>query len=50
LTDFGERNVIVSGGIVHLCGLVGSPQGHKARRWPKACRVASVSDELIPAY
>ena len=29
-TDFGERNVIVSGGIVHLWGLVGSPEEHKA--------------------
>ena len=51
-TDFGERNVIVSGGIVHLWGLVGSPQEHKAllalaEGVPGA---ASVSDETIPAY
>jgi BON domain len=51
-TDFGERNVIVSGGIVHLWGLVGSPQEHKAllALAEGVPGVASVSDEMIPAY
>ena len=51
-TDFGERNVIVSGGIVHLWGLVGSPQEHKAllALAEEVPGVASVSDEMIPAY
>src|SRR5271157_4587516 len=29
-TDFGSRNVIVSDGVVHLWGLVGSEEEHKA--------------------
>ena len=29
-TEFGERNVIVADGIVHLWGLVGSPEERKA--------------------
>jgi len=51
-TDFGERNVIVSGGIVHLWGLVGSPEEHKAllALAEGVPGVASVSDEMIPAY
>jgi CBS domain-containing protein len=51
-TDFGERNVIVSGGIVHLWGLVGSPQEHKAllALAEGVPGVASVSDEMILAY
>jgi len=51
-TDFGERNVIVSGGIVHLWGLVGSLQEHKAllALAEGVPGVASVSDEMIPAY
>ena len=51
-TDFGKRNVIVSGGIVHLWGLVGSPQEHKAllALAEGVPGVASVADEMIPAY
>jgi len=51
-TDFGERNVIVSGGIVHLWGLVGSPQEHKAllALAEGVPGVATVADEMIPAY
>jgi osmotically-inducible protein OsmY len=29
-TDFGSRNVIVQDGVVHLWGLVGSPEERKA--------------------
>jgi osmotically-inducible protein OsmY len=51
-TDFGERNVIVSGGVVHLWGLVGSPEEHKAllALAEGVSGVASVSDEMNPAY
>jgi hypothetical protein len=42
-TDFGSRNIIVNGGVVHLWGLVGSPEEHKlagrARR--RACLASS---------
>jgi len=51
-TDFGERNVIVSGGVVHLWGLVGSPEEHKAllALAEGVPGVVSVSDEMISAY
>jgi len=51
-TDFGERNVIVSGGIVHLWGLVGSPDEHKAllALAEGVPGVVSVSDEMISGY
>jgi CBS domain-containing protein len=51
-TDFGERNIIVSSGIVHLWGLVGSPQEHKAllALAEGVPSVVSVSDEMIPGY
>ncbi|HKM88912.1 MAG TPA: BON domain-containing protein [Xanthobacteraceae bacterium] len=51
-TDFGERNVIVSGGIVHLWGLVGSADEHKAllASAEGVPDVISVSDEMIPGY
>ncbi len=51
-TDFGERNVIVSDGIVHLWGLVGSAEEHKAliAMAEGVPGVVSVSDEMIPAY
>ena len=51
-TDFGERNVIVSDGIVHLWGLVGSADEHKAllALAEGVPGVVSVSDEMIPAY
>src|ERR1700733_3857836 len=51
-TDFGERNVIVSGGVVYFWGFVGSLQEHKAllALAEGVPGVASVSDEMIPAY
>jgi CBS-domain-containing membrane protein len=51
-TDFGERNVIVSHGIVHLWGLVSSASEHKAllALAEEIPGVVSVSDEMIPAY
>lgn len=51
-TDFSERNVIVSDGIVHLWGLVGSREEHKAllALAEGIPGVVSVSDEMIPAY
>lgn len=51
-TDFGERNVIVSDGIVHMWGLVGSADEHKAllALAEGVPGVVSVSDEMIPAY
>jgi CBS domain-containing protein len=51
-TDFGQRNVIVSDGVVHLWGLVGSPTEHKAllALAEGVPGVVSVSDEMIPGY
>jgi CBS domain-containing protein len=51
-TDFGERNVIVNSGIVHLWGLVGSEEEHKAliALAEGVPGVVSVADEMIPAY
>jgi len=51
-TDFGERNIIVSGGIVHLWGLVGSADEHKAllALAEDVPGVVGVSDEMIPGY
>jgi len=51
-TDFGERNVIVSGGVVHLWGLIGSAAEHKAllALAEGVPGVVEVSDEMIPAY
>jgi len=51
-TDFGERNVIVRDGIVHLWGLVSSPEEHKAllALAENVPGVVSVSDEMIRAY
>jgi CBS domain-containing protein len=51
-TDFGERNVIVNHGIVHLWGLVGTAAEHKAllALAEEVPGVVSVSDEMIPAY
>ena len=51
-TDFGSRNVTVRDGIVHLWGLVGSPQEHKAllALAEQVAGVKSVSDETFPAY
>jgi CBS-domain-containing membrane protein len=51
-TDFGSRNVIVNGGVVHLWGLVGSPEERSALvALAEGVRgVTGVSDEMIPSY
>jgi CBS domain-containing protein len=51
-TDFGERNVIVNDGTVHLWGLVGSEDEHKAllALAEGVPGVTSISDEMIPGY
>src|SRR5262245_7046900 len=51
-TDFGSRNVIVSGGVVHLWGLVGSPEERNALvALAEGVRgVVGVSAEMIPSY
>ena len=51
-TDFGERNIIVNDGIVHLWGLVASEEEHKAllALAEDVPGVVKVSDEMIPSY
>jgi CBS domain-containing protein len=51
-TDFGGRNVVVTGGEVHLWGLVGSPAERKAliAIAEDVPDVTGVVDEMIPAY
>lgn len=51
-TDFGSRNVIVTDGVVHLWGLVGSEEERKALTALAEAvpGVVGVSDEMIPAY
>jgi CBS domain-containing protein len=51
-TDFGNRNVTVSDGVVHLWGLVGSEAEHKAllALAESVPGVSRVADEMIPAY
>ncbi|MBB3236862.1 hypothetical protein FHS20_003759 [Phyllobacterium endophyticum] len=51
-TGFGNRNVIVTGGKVHLWGLVGSEEERKALRAlvEGVPGVKSVEDEMIAAY
>ena len=51
-TNFGERNVVVSNGVVHLWGLVGSPDEHKAllALAENVEGVREVSDEMIASY
>lgn len=51
-TDFGSRNVIVAGGVVHLWGLVASPEERKAliSLAEDVPGVTGVVDEMIPAY
>ncbi|HXW69932.1 MAG TPA: CBS domain-containing protein [Methylocella sp.] len=51
-TGFGERNVVVSDGVVHLWGLVESPEEHKALLAiaESTPGVRQVSDEMIPSY
>jgi CBS domain-containing protein len=51
-TDFGERNVIVSEGVVHLWGLVSSEEEHKAlfALAEGVPGVVRVSDEMFTSY
>src|SRR5262249_5978470 len=51
-TDFRSRNIIVTGGVVHLWGLVGSPEERTALiSLAEGVRgVVGVSDEMIPSY
>jgi predicted transcriptional regulator len=51
-TSFGERNVIVRSGVVHLWGLVSSEAERKALAAlaEEVPGVVRVSDEMIPAY
>jgi osmotically-inducible protein OsmY len=51
-TDFGERNIVVSNGVVHLWGLVGSPEEHKVllALAETVEGVREVSDEMIASY
>jgi CBS domain-containing protein len=51
-TEFGDRNVTVNDGVVHLWGLVGSAEEHKAllALAEGVPGVARVADETIPAY
>ncbi|PWT80106.1 MAG: hypothetical protein C5B58_12305 [Acidobacteria bacterium] len=51
-TGFGERNVTVHRGIVHLWGLVGSEAERKALAAlaEEVPGVVQVSDEMIPSY
>ena len=51
-TDFGSRNVIVSDGVVHLWGLVGTPEERTAliALAEDIPGVARVADEMIPTY
>ncbi|HXY58494.1 MAG TPA: CBS domain-containing protein [Methylocystis sp.] len=51
-TDFGDRNVTVSEGVVRLWGLVGSPEERKAlvALAAEVPGVKRVEDEMFPAY
>jgi CBS domain-containing protein len=51
-TEFGSRNVVITGGEVHLWGLVGSPAERKAliAIAEGVPDVTGVVDEMIPAY
>lgn len=51
-TDFGERNIIVHDGVVHLWGMVATAAEHKALRAlaEEVPGVVSISDEIIPGY
>jgi CBS domain-containing protein len=51
-TGFGDRNITVSDGVVHIWGLVGSEAERKAllALAEGVPGVARVSDEMIPAY
>ena len=51
-TGFGERNIVVTNGVVHVWGLVDSPEEHKAllALAESVPGVRSVVDETIPSY
>ncbi len=51
-TDFGGRNIVVADGVVHIWGLVGSPEEHKAllALAEDVPGVRKISDEMIAAY
>jgi CBS-domain-containing membrane protein len=51
-TDFGARNIIVVDGVVHIWGLVGSPEEHKAllALAENVHGVKKVVDEMFAAY
>jgi CBS domain-containing protein len=51
-TEFGDRNIIVHGGLVHLWGLVGSDPERRAlvALAESVPGVARVADEMIAAY
>ena len=51
-TGFGERNIVVANGLVHIWGLVYSPEEHKAllALAEEIPGVKGVSDEMIPSY
>jgi len=51
-TDFGDRNVTVSDGVVHIWGLVGSPAEREAlvALAAEVPGVKRVADEMFPAY
>ena len=51
-TDFADRNVTVSEGVVHLWGLVGSPAEREAlvALASEVPGVKRVADEMFPAY
>lgn len=51
-TEFGSRNIIVSNGVVHVWGLVGSEDERNAllALAEGVPGVSHVSDEMIPAY
>jgi osmotically-inducible protein OsmY len=51
-TNFGERNIVVSNGVVHIWGLVGSLDERKAliALAEDVSGVRKVSDEMIASY
>jgi CBS domain-containing protein len=51
-TGFGERNIVVANGIVHVWGLAASPEERKALHAlvETVPGVQGISDEMIPAY
>ena len=51
-TDFGDRNIIVVKGTVHIWGVVRSPEEHKALMAlvEGVPGVTAIKDEMIPSY